>query len=371
LTMSTGHSADSLPYLIARTDGNWIRGFFEAPILHMPGSHFAYDTGATFMLSAIVQRTTGLKLIDYLQPRLFEPLGIEHASWQESPQGIAVGGYGLRIKTEGLAKFGQLYLQKGRWGDRQILSKAWVEASTASQISNGNPDLQSDSTQGYGYQFWCCRHNAYRASGVFGQYCIILPEQDAVIAITGGLDVFDDQQVLDVVWECLLPAMSPGQLPTDTMAHEVLTTKVADLHLLPVQGNANSPRVPEISGQSYTLEPNELMIETIMLSSGESGCMIKIRAAGREEIISCGYGTWHRGKIALFNDPRWYSDDPVPVAASGAWTDEESFTALVRLYETPFVHTLVFYFSGDELIVEIRVNVSLDFSKPVLLRAYL
>ncbi len=170
------------------------------------------------MLSAIIQKLTGEKLLDYLRPRLFEPLGIEDAAWEESPQGINTGGYGLSIKTEDIAKFGQMYLQKGRWNGSRILSESWIETATSRQISNGS-DETSDWAQGYGYQFWRCRHNAYRGDGAFGQYCIVMPEQDAVLAITSGLG--DMQSVLNLVWDHLLPAMGESSLPDDAEGAQV------------------------------------------------------------------------------------------------------------------------------------------------------
>lgn len=194
LTMTTGHAVDTWSYMIERADGNWITAFFEVPVRHPPGTHFLYNTGATYLLSAIVQKTTGMNLIDYLQPRLFEPLGIQNATWEKSPQDICSGGIGLSVRTEDIARFGQLYLQNGMWRNRRILPEGWVEVATSSQVSNGNPAVQSDATQGYGYQFWRCRHGAYRGSGLFGQYCIVMPEQDAVLAITSGIDVFDADQ---------------------------------------------------------------------------------------------------------------------------------------------------------------------------------
>src|SRR5207244_5422812 len=163
-------------------------------------------------LSAIVQKVTGMTVLDYLKPRLFEPLGIEHPTWEASPQGITAGGYGLSIRTEDIARFGQLYLQKGKWQEKQLVPESWVEAATARQTSNGsNP--KSDWDQGYGYQFWRCRNGAYRGDGAFGQYCIVMPEQDAVIVITSGLR--DMQAVLNLVWETLLPGMSKKTLPAD------------------------------------------------------------------------------------------------------------------------------------------------------------
>jgi CubicO group peptidase (beta-lactamase class C family) len=368
LSMSTGHAEDTWGSMIHRPDGNWIKGFLGVPVLHAPGTHFLYNTGATYMLAAIVQKTTGTRLIDYLEPRLFEPLGIQHATWEESPQGIATGGIGLSLTTEEIARFGQFYLQKGIWQGRRLLSEAWIAEATTTQMSNG-ANSQSDWTQGYGYQFWRCRHGAYRGDGVFGQYCIVMPEQDAVLAITGGIDVFDAQQPLDLVWDILLPAMSNEPPAEDRASQHRLTEKLSSLALLPVQGRAPSPIASQVSGRTYRIDGNELKLETIALHVSGSGWRVSIKTAAGEETIPCGSGVWQHGQTTLFNDPRLHG--PTPVVASGAWTAEDSFTMVVRLYETPFFHTLVYHFVGNEMIVELRVNVSLEFTKPLLLTAHL
>ena len=186
LSMSTGNADDTMLPLHQREDGDWVKAFLACPVEYEPGTHFLYNTGASFMLSAIIQKITGMKLIDYLTPRLFEPLGIEGAWWEELPKGINTGGFGLNVKTEDIACFGQTYLQKGKWNGKQILSEAWVELASSKHISNGS-DPERDWEQGYGFQFWRCRHNAYRGDGAFGQYCIVMPDQDAVLAITSGV----------------------------------------------------------------------------------------------------------------------------------------------------------------------------------------
>ena len=151
-------------------------------------------------------------MLDYLKPRLFAPLGIENPEWGASPQGNTIGGYGLYIRTEDIAKFGQLYLQKGKWNGKQIVPESWVAQATAKQVSNGS-DPAKDWDQGYGFQFWRCRHGAYRGDGAFGQFCLVLPEQDAVIAITA--DTKDMQAELNVVWDNLLPAFQKDALPAN------------------------------------------------------------------------------------------------------------------------------------------------------------
>ena len=190
------------------SDDKLTRAFLSLPV--EPGTHFRYNTPATYMLSAMVQKATGQTVLDYLRPRLFDPLGITDATWDASKQGITLGGFGLRIKTEDIARFGQLYLQKGEWQGKQLCRPIGSPPATARQTSNGSSPT-SDWEQGYGYQFWRCRHGFYRGDGAFGQFCIVMPEQDAVVAITSGTR--DMQAVLDKVWEHLLPAMGPDALP--------------------------------------------------------------------------------------------------------------------------------------------------------------
>jgi CubicO group peptidase (beta-lactamase class C family) len=367
LSMSTGQAVDTWSYMVGRPDGNWINGFLDVPVLHAPGTHFVYNTGATYMLSAIVQKTTGMKLVDYLEPRLFEALGIQNATWQESPQGITAGGIGLSLKTEDVARFGQLYLQKGSWQGRQILPATWVNEATSSQISKSS-GMQIEWTQGYGYQFWRCRHGAYRGDGVFGQYCIVMPEQDAVLAITSGLDIFDMQQPLNLVWDILLPAMRSDSLPDDTATHEILAERLSTLAMQVVQGQSSSPVASQVSGRTYAVDRNALNIETMTLDFTESGCTVRVITPAGEETIACGYGTWLLGETSLFSQPLLF--DRTPTAASGAWTADSIFTMVVRLYETPFFHTFVYHFVGDEMMVEIQVNVSLESLKPLLLTAH-
>jgi CubicO group peptidase (beta-lactamase class C family) len=185
--MSVGQEPDPTGKVV--TESNWLRSFFSTPILYKPGTRFLYNSAATYMLSAIVTKVTGQKVYDYLTPRLFEPLGIDNADWETDPLGYNTGGWGLRLKTEDIAKFGQLFLQEGKWKRKRILSKKWVKEATTAKIIQ-HPDLpkekrdSSDWEQGYCYQMWRARHNAYRGDGAFGQFCLILPDQDAVIAIT-------------------------------------------------------------------------------------------------------------------------------------------------------------------------------------------
>ncbi len=215
LTMSCGHDEEPR---ITTPEEDWASTFLAHPVEHEPGTFYLYNSLGTYMLSAIVQQVTGEKVVDYLTPRLFEPLHIDKPKWEESPQGINCGGWGLYLKTEDLAKMGQLLLQKGEWNGRQLIPAEWVEEMSKKQVESINPGTRledaaakgmtvetSDWMQGYGYQMWRCRPGCFRADGARGQYIIVVPDKNAVIAITS--DVEDLQGELNLVWEHILPIL--------------------------------------------------------------------------------------------------------------------------------------------------------------------
>lgn len=214
LTMTVGHDVDPTGILRERSDSDWVEAFLAFPIPHKPGEQFVYNSLATYLLSAILTQVTGERLLDFLQPRLFRPLGITGATWEESPQGIAIGGWGLKVKTEDMAKLGQFYLQKGVWNGKQLLAEYWFDAATAAQVPSlpagakrENLSLaveDSDWLQGYGYQLWRSRHRSYRADGRNGQFILILPEKNAVIVTTANIP--NMQAELNLIWAYLLPA---------------------------------------------------------------------------------------------------------------------------------------------------------------------
>ncbi len=183
LSMSVGHAKDSIMIIEKSPAGTpWAKTFLSLPVVFKPGSQFMYNSGASFMLSAIIKKITGKTAHEYLKPRLYDPLEITTATWTENPDGINMGASHLRMRTEDIAKFGQLYLQKGMWKGKHVLSKDWVAVASAKQIENGKYD--SSWGFGYGYQFWLNPPGGFRADGAFGQYSMVLPEHDTVVAIT-------------------------------------------------------------------------------------------------------------------------------------------------------------------------------------------
>jgi hypothetical protein len=237
-------------------------------------------------------------------------------------------------------------LQKGKWHGKQIVPAEWIEAATTRQTSNGsNPN--SDWDQGYGYQFWRCRHGAYRGDGAFGQYCIVMPDQDAVVAITSG--VRDMQAVLNLVWDKLLPALKPTDLAVDDAAAEKLKSRLNELALRTPQ--STDSRVDGAS-RRYTFEPNDSKLESIAIERGDASGheTVVARIGGSEQRIVCGRGKWHAGNAA------WGPLKRQPAAAAGGWAND-TFTAKICFYETPFLVTIKLKFSGDEVTVNAESNV--------------
>lgn len=343
LRMSTGNQTEPP----RPRDQLWTKAFLNHPVPFKPGTHFLYNTSATYMLSAIVQKATGMTVLDYLRPRLFDPLGIANPTWEASPEGITAGGYGLSICTEDIARFGQLYLQKGEWQGRQLVPAAWVAAATARQTANGsNP--KSDWDQGYGYQFWRSRNGAYRGDGAFGQYCIVLPEQDAVIAITSG--VRDMQSVLNLVWDKLLPALNPSPLPADNASHQRLIDALKKLTLRMPKGDASPPPV---AGKKFAFASNDRKLESVTLETGgaDGDVTLVVGTNGTDQRIGCGRGSWRRGQVA------WGRLSEQPAATCGAWTADDTYTAKFCFVETPFTTTLRLKFTDDELRLTVEPNV--------------
>jgi len=230
LTMTCGH--DTEPKAVG--GGPSVKQFLAHPVPHKPGTHFQYNTMGAYVLSAIVTKTTGQTALEFLKPRLFEPLGIENPQWAASPEGNSLGGYGLKLRTEDIARFGQLYLQKGKWNGRQLIPQKWIEQATSKQVPNdqeSHSKMGLDWQQGYGFQFWRCTHNAFRGDGARGQLCVVMPDQDAVIAITA--DTGDMQGELNVIWDKLLPAFQAGALPDDAAGQEKLKQVIAKLEAHP------------------------------------------------------------------------------------------------------------------------------------------
>ena len=232
LTMTCGHDIEAKMVGGAPS----VKQFLAHPVPHKPGTHFQYNTMGSYTLSAIVTKVTGQTTLEFLKPRLFEPLGIANPEWDASPEGNSLGGYGLKLCTEDIAKFGQLYLQKGKWNGKQLIPERWVEQATSKQVPNdgeSHSKLGIDWIQGYGFQFWRCTHNSFRGDGAGGQLCVVIPEKDAVVAITAQTGNFQGE--MNAIWDKLFPAFGDRPLPEDAAGQEKLKQVIAHLEAHPAK----------------------------------------------------------------------------------------------------------------------------------------
>jgi hypothetical protein len=228
--------------------------------------------------------------------------------------------------------------------------------ATSKQTSNGsNP--KSDWNQGYGFQFWRCRHNAFRGDGAFGQYCVVMPDQDAVVAITSG--VKDMQAVLNVIWDKLLPALQPKKLKADTAATRQLTEKLSHLELRPAQGSVMSPLAIKILNRKFAFPANDQKIESLTLSSSDSGKTLTLAARmdGKEITIPCGYREWKKSRAPLLGGRLAQFPDE-PTAGTFAWSANDTCVIKLCAYETPFQTTFTLKFDGDQMTLDSEANVS-------------
>ncbi|WP_439688486.1 serine hydrolase domain-containing protein [Curtobacterium sp. SP.BCp] len=311
LAMASGHREETLERARAIDPTDIVRGFLLLPPDEEPGSVFAYNQPCTYTLAEIVRRVSGGSLVDWLRPRLLDPLGITDFAWKRDEQGNELGFSGCYAPVEAVAKLGQLYLQRGVWDGQRILDEDWVDAATRVQVENPQEE-NPDWSQGYGFQFWMARHG-FRGDGAYGQFCVVLPEQDVVLALTG--QSLDMQAVLDAAWKHLLPAVDGASV--DAGADTGLEARIASLALPPVAGE----RLPDAAAHGP-------------LHRDGAAWRLELDVEGGHLSVPVGEGAW-----AVEG----------PLAGSAALVDDGAAVLVtVRFVETPHAaHVRIATDSGD------------------------
>ena len=342
LTMDTGHIQEPSWSFLA--SDNWVKTFLDSKFELSPGTHFVNNSAASHMLSAILQKESGQKMVDFLEPRLFKPLGIKKPYWESDPQGINKGGWGLHITTEDIAKLGQLYLQKGNWNGKQLLKKEWVDMATSRQVSNGS-DPDNDWNQGYGFQFWISRHG-FRGDGAAGQFCLVIPEHDIVVAITAGTGNMGAE--MELVWNILLPAAKDKALPENPQAYSELEQKTASLKLKPVEGDVTNPLAKKTRKKKFAIPTNEQGVKSIAFDLGKKKNSITIEMEHGIEVIPIGSGEFIKSDLKKHVP---YTEKLVKnIAASGAWIAPDQYQLKMYHYGAQERLTYTFRFKDDEVV---------------------
>lgn len=319
LRMSTGHhedTLDSVAGLLGSADGAAAL-FLAAEPQHEPGSWFVYHNGASLMLALAVQRRTGQRLLRYLRPRLLEPLGIPSASWRNTA-GRDLGFSGLHTTTDAVARLGVLLLDDGMWQGSRLLPSGWVGTASSALSDTGHHPGTPDWQHGYGYQMWRSRHDGFRADGAYGQFSLIHPRHDLVVAITACTD--DAQPLLDAVWEELIPALTEAPCTAAPEAVNELA-RALDAAALPAPVSACEPSGPGPWVFTHEPTPEHPRLTGVEVRPHGDGWLLLV-VDGEPLTITCG-------------DGRWPDAAGVPFVAAGGWVSTGVFEATVIAVQTP------------------------------------
>ena len=310
------------------------------------------------MLGAILKKVSGEILEDYLKPRLFDKLEISDFDWELSPQGLNTAGYGLRVSTDSIARFGQFYIQKGKWEGEQLLPESWIEEATMKQTDSQEGD--SDWSQGYGYQFWRCKPEPgfFRGDGAYGQYCIMIPQYDMVLAVNS--ESFDMGKSMQIMWDHILPGIKPENLPEDKKTQKALTDLCAGLQLPVPEKKRESARLPEINNIRYEISANPYGVKAMTFDVGSEKGVVKIETADGTNMLDFGIQNW------VVNDE--FTDNNFPlenrihvpslVAATATWVDDSTLQINRKFIEAIHGDILTCKFDDNTLSVSFNNSVS-------------
>jgi CubicO group peptidase (beta-lactamase class C family) len=345
LTMSVGQDPEPRSF---GNNGDWITSFLSTDPVHQPGTVFMYNNMATFMLSATVQQVTGEPIFDYLMPRIFQPLGIRGIDWDLNPQGINLGMIGLRLRTEDLAKFGQLLMNDGMWNKQQLIPKEWVKEATSFKIKTAaEANDENDWAQGYAYQMWRGRNNSVRLDGMAGQFVVLFPDKDAIVVFTANAR--NTQKELNLMHDYLYPAIqSDKALASDPVAYNEMQRKAKSLIISPEEAQTmNSTFESRISGKEFALSQNDYDIQSAYFAFEQGECTFAIKRDNQVKSIQAGSGVWNlsntasasllappRDNVSKSIDAHYTIPQPViKLGAAYAWTDSTTLEITGRFVE--------------------------------------
>ena len=331
LTMQSGIPVDTKMRI---HETQWLRTYLSKKPTSAPGTRWAYDSIMSYLLSAIVQKATGQTLMDFLTNRLFTPLGITDALWEESPEGITCGGWGLYIRPEAMAAFGQFLLNKGQWHGKQLLSLSWIDEMMKPQSVNGR----------YSYHIWQPKYPGWaEANGAYGQFIFIIPEADMVVSITqctgksAPIPGWIKTMLVDRCMHEALPPPTSPKLPKDSKDSKDLKA-LKDYTLPLAQGQAYcSDSIPlqntEVNiANPLVLEDNPLRWKRLGITQSNETMLLDILDTdGRKYTITLGYGKWIESEfdaLPYYNPPFQGNFSNLPdtwhVAGSYGWQGKDT-----------------------------------------------
>jgi hypothetical protein len=328
-----------------RNSKNPIQFILDSKLAETPGSSFYYNTGASHLLSAIINKSTGHKIADYAEQKLLGPMGIKDVYWQEDPQGISFGGSGIYMTPQDMARFGYLFLQNGLWRDKQLVPESWVKQATSKKVDT---PAGLAGYYGYGYQWWMNNFGGYSARGFGGQYIFVLPEYDIVAVFTGSLQGNAFFLPEDLVGNFIIPSVKSSEPIKDNSDSDV---QLQDI-LKNIQQAPKSEKVPELP-----LIVKNIPIKVIKMESGDEIYLAFTNGINAE----FSHGPSNKITVGLDNVYKvsdagkyWPLPDNNMVASKGYWEDDKTFIIKVRsLHEMDeLTYTLTFEKNEVNLVLE-------------------
>jgi CubicO group peptidase (beta-lactamase class C family) len=374
LTMRSGHRTGISGGEWRGSKESWVRAFLREPVPDRPGESFIYSSGSSYMLSAIATKVTGQRVAELMAEKVFRPLEMGAIGWDVSPEGFNTGGNGLTCVTEDVAKFGALYLADGIWNGTRILPEGWVKEASSPFVTDawlgtldGKRFLPRESASramgGYGYQWWLTPGVGYRASGVYGQLCIILPQHDAVIVTTAAVPP-REPSLLPIILQHLLPALAGAGDGDDELAATLLALKLPT-----IEGAPASPTAAAVTGQNFAMAPNEDQVTQVSFVFGAGDALFTLHDHRGTHHIRVGLANGVMGDTTMTGNilHHEYQPDSLRVLGRGVWQDDNTFAMEWRFIETAFCDFVTCRFAGDTLTLERRVNTNAGpLSRPIL-----
>lgn len=343
LSMNTGHE-ECVMWKI-KEEEDIVKAFFAQEIEHAPGTHFAYNNSATYMLSATVRKVTGKCLFDFLWERLFEPMGMTEVYWSQYHDGNNNGAVGLHISLDSMAKMGQMYANGGQYEGKRYLSEEWVKEATSfksDNSSNGNPDWCA----GYGYQIWMNADGGYRGDGAFGQLLMVI--SDCVVVVNAFCA--DMRGEITDVCNMLKDLMGSGNA-TDADVKSIVDTFY--------QTQKNHVIGEEFLGKTFAVKSNKQGITAVkFIKNADNSVTVRFSNGTMWQSIECGYGEFKKSSIwikelkpliLIISDPHTIEKLTM---ASYYTIENGTFKIHIKYLSAPHSDEIVFRLDGDTISFE-------------------
>ncbi len=348
LTQTCGHAQGASGSIWRGIATSWIAEFFKIPVVYKPGSTFKYTSASSFMLSAIISRTTGQSALDYVTPRLLHPLGIGDLTWDVGPENLNPGGNGISCRTADLLKLAVLHLRNGVWNDEQLLPADWVRQATSPTHGNA-----------HGYHWWIGPAGSFYAYGVFGQFAVVFPGHDAVLAVTAAVSP-GEEALRSLIWRHFPAAFDPPGSTLGGPGEGALAARWTTLRLLPELERRDAPMAAQVSGRAYAAEPNDDGVSSLRFDFRSDRCVFHMEDQRGAHSVGVGLDDWLEGETTVSGAALHHGYEPTSlrVVAGGRWLDAKTFEMTWQFVETSFRDRVVARFADGALTLDRSVNVN-------------